>query len=79
MMAALSLIFMFNDSVSGGQTDAAGCNTAIQNQCDITGQEKVSVPTNCVNPNTEEVIDGIRYSKEGSKDGYSAEMDCSSG
>lgn len=47
MMVALSLIFMFNDSVGGGTGDASACRTAISTQCSATGADTVFLPPNC--------------------------------
>jgi len=66
MMAALSLIFMFNDAVGGGTGDLQACNTAIDTRCSTSGASSVEVPSTCTTTNAEgdeEEIDGFDGSR----------------
>ncbi|MFQ3307829.1 MAG: hypothetical protein ACI977_000040 [Candidatus Nanohaloarchaea archaeon] len=50
MMAALTLIFAFNQGIGGGTSDVSdsACDTAIRSQCSVAGSgETISVPANC--------------------------------
>lgn len=68
MMVALSLIFMFNDSVSPGESNTQACTAAINTQCSATGATTVEVPTTCTTTNAQdnlEVINGISTGTSG--------------
>lgn len=76
MMVALSLIFMFNDSVGGGTGDASACRTAISTQCSATGASTVYLPPNCQTSDGS-LIAGVQnqnYIEEGD-DGYVGNCD----
>jgi hypothetical protein len=49
MMAALTLIFAFNQGIGGGTSDVSNsaCANAISTQCDISGDSSISKPANC--------------------------------
>lgn len=68
MMVALSLIFMFNDSVSGSTGDTQACNTAIETQCSVAGADSIPPPPNCVTEDgqgNKQIINGVTNSVEG--------------
>lgn len=67
MMVALSLIFMFNDSVSGSTGDAQACTTALDTQCSVSGAERVKAPGNCLTDASgeQELISAIASRDEG--------------
>lgn len=68
MMVALSLIFMFNDSVGGGTGDASACRTAISTQCSATGASTVAIPPNCLT----QAQDGSQQFIQGAGDWFTA-------
>ena len=68
MMVALSLIFMFNDSVSGSTGDTQACNTAVETQCSVAGADSIPPPPNCVTEDGQgekQLINGLSYGHDG--------------
>ncbi|AOV95398.1 hypothetical protein AQV86_05790 [Nanohaloarchaea archaeon SG9] len=68
MMVALSLIFMFNDSVSGSTGDTQACNTAVETQCSVAGANNIPPPPNCVTEDgqgNKQLINGLSYQHTG--------------
>jgi len=67
MMVALSLIFMFNSSVTPEDSNLQSCTTAIDTQCSATGASQVSVPPTCTTSagDGEEVISGAESRIDG--------------
>ena len=79
MMVALSLIFMFNDSVSGSTGDAQACQTAIDTQCSVSGSTTISPPPNCVTEDAngnKEIISAVRSRASGSFADDDVEINC---
>jgi hypothetical protein len=76
MMVALSLIFMFNSSVTPGDSNLQACTTAIDTQCSATGASQVSVPPTCTTSAgaEKEVISGAesRIDNEPGEDDFHA-------
>ena len=69
MMIALSLIFMFNDSVGGSETSSQACRSSVQSQCQFSGATNIQPPSNCVTEagdGTREIISSMRSRATGS-------------
>ena len=66
MIAALSMVFMLNEGLSGvidfgGQADTAACENAVRAQC-AGGAATVSTPNTCLTTNAngqEQVVSGV--------------------
>lgn len=75
MIAALSLVFMLNDGLSGliefgGEADAVSCERQVEQQCTSTGATSIETPSSCLTENaqgTVEVIGGVDQSKIGTE------------
>ena len=63
MIAALSLVFMLNDGLSGiidlgGETDTAGCERQVEQRC-ADGASTVSTPNSCLTENADGSVEVI--------------------